>query len=102
VTETATGATRESRQLSSEDNQREFLPPGNPWCVGLLPLENPELLTQEQDFELLVMLSLMPQSDEVEEQGERLGKKNKDHADLWCRDHAEGKNVSVNGAGAEL
>ena len=39
--------------------------------------ENAELLAQEQDFDILVMVGLPAQSDEVEQQRERLGEKKK-------------------------
>ncbi len=80
LTESVASIGRQSCHFTSEDEQRALLPPRNARWVGLLALENPQLLAQEKNFEVLVMVSLPAQSDEVEQQRERLGEKKEKHA----------------------
>lgn len=67
-----------------------------PWCVGLLPLENTELLPQQQNFNILVLLGSTTQPDEVEQQGEHMGEKKEKHVGRCCRDHAERRDYQEN------
>ena len=52
-------------------------------------VENAELLPQEQDFEILIMVSLPAHSDQVQEDRADVCHKEKDHASRYCRAHAE-------------
>jgi hypothetical protein len=81
VTKLGPAAVRQVRQFTSEDDQRKFLPAGNARRVRIFTLENPQLLPQEQDFDILVVVSLTTQSDEVEQQREGVCHKEKEHAD---------------------
>ncbi len=89
LTEAAAGAGGQSRQFAGEDNHREFVPAGNVWCVGMLALQNAELLPQKQNLDIFVMLSPTTQPDEVEQQRERVREKKEKHARWCCRDHAK-------------
>ncbi len=93
----ATGG-RHRGQLSSEDEEGELLPAGNAWRAWLCALENAELLAEEQDFDILVMVSLSAQSDEVEEDREDVCYKEKGHADWRCRDRAAQRKQTMCGA----
>ena len=72
---------RHRGQLSSEDEEGELLPAGDVRRAWLLALEDPQLMPQEQDFELFVMLASTTKPDEVEQERERLGEKKEQHAD---------------------
>ena len=77
LTKPSTSRGRHRGQLSSQDDQGELLPAGNAWRAWLFALENAELLAEEQDFDILVMVSLSAQSDEVEEDREDVYHKEK-------------------------
>ncbi len=64
LTEAAAGAGRQWCQFASEYKQDEFLPAGNARRGGLFALQNAELLPQEQDLNVLVVVSTS-QQDEV-------------------------------------
>jgi len=49
-------------------DQREFLPTGQARRVGLLALENAQLLPEQYDLDILVTLAATTQPDEVEQQ----------------------------------
>ena len=68
LTDMTPSARGQTGQVSSEENQGEFLPAGNAWHMRLFPAENLELLTEEKDFEIFATVSLTTQPDEVEEQ----------------------------------
>ncbi len=79
VTEPGTSTSCHRREFAGKDEQCQFLPAGNAGRVSVLPLENTELLLQEQDLDILVMLGSTVQADEVEEQRERLRENKVDH-----------------------
>ena len=64
----STRAGGQSREFANEDDTGEFLPSGDAGCVGVLPLQNSELLPQEQDRSILVTVSLTTYSDDDENQ----------------------------------
>lgn len=68
LTEAAASAEGQSRQFAGKNNQGVFLPSRNPLSVRLFALENPELLPQENDFDILVMLTSTTHPDEVEQE----------------------------------
>ena len=47
--------------------------------MGVLALKDAELLSKQQDLSILVDVSSTAQSDEVEQQRERLGEKKEKH-----------------------
>ena len=98
LTKPSTSRGRHRGQLSSQDDQGELLPAGNAWRAWLFALENAELLAEEQEFDILVMVSLSAQSDEVEEEREDVCHKEKGHADWRCRDRAEQRKQTMCGA----
>ncbi|HSH78288.1 MAG TPA: hypothetical protein VLA19_07120, partial [Herpetosiphonaceae bacterium] len=79
LTEAGTSTRRQCRQFAGEDDQGELLAPRNAGRVRLLPLEDAQLLAEEEDLNILVLLSLMAQPEEVEQQRVRLGEKKAQH-----------------------
>ncbi len=68
--ETGASTGRQCRQFTSEDEQREFLPPGN--AGRCCTLEDTQLLAAE-DFDVLGMVGLAAHQDEVNQQQEGMG-----------------------------
>ena len=60
LTEPRPCAVRQPRQFAGEDEQGEFLPAGNARRTGLFPLQDAQLLAEEQDLQILVMFNAMP------------------------------------------
>ncbi len=54
-------------QFASEDDQREFLPPGNAGCARLLSLQDTQLVPQEQDLKVFVLLGSTAYPEEVDQ-----------------------------------
>jgi hypothetical protein len=77
------------RQFAGEDDQGEVLPAGNAGRVRLFALKHAQLLAEEQDFNVLVLLSSTRYPDEVEQHREGLREKQADHDGRSCRDHAK-------------
>ena len=50
--------------------------------------QDPQLLAEEQDFQIFVMVGSLPEPDEIKQQCEDMGEKNEQHAAWQCRDHA--------------
>ena len=56
LTEPGASPIRPGRQFPSEDDQRELVPAGNARCTRLVPLEDAQLLPQEEDFQVFLVL----------------------------------------------
>ena len=82
LTKSSASRGRHRGQLSSEDDEGEFLPAGDVRWAWLLALEDPQLLAQKEDLDIFVMLTSMTKPDEVEQQRERLREKKEKHAGL--------------------
>ncbi len=67
LTKPGPSAVRHGRQFAGEDEYGEFLPPRNAWCARLLPLQNAELMPEEQDLNILVMVRSSHQRDTIEQ-----------------------------------
>jgi hypothetical protein len=78
------GAGRHHRQFTDKDNQGKFLPTGNARWVGLLALEDAQLLAEQQDLEILVMVGLANDSDEIEQERQDKLQEKEHHASRSC------------------
>jgi hypothetical protein len=91
LTEPRTSPVGHGGQFSCQDDERELLPARNVWRARLLPLENPQLLTEEQDLDILVDVGSTAEPDEIEQPRQSLGEKKEDHGDKPRREHAQAR-----------
>lgn len=68
----------------SEYSQGEFVPTGDFGFVRMLALHNPQLLTQDEYFKVLVPIPASEIDKVGEQQREKLGEDKGDHASQHC------------------
>ena len=67
------------REFAGEDEEWQFLPAGNARRVGVLALENAELLLKEQDLDIFIAVVVPSHQDEIKHYRPGMGQKQENH-----------------------
>jgi hypothetical protein len=68
--------------------------------MGLFALQDPQLLAEEQEFNVLILLSPTRDPDEVDQRRSNVRQKQEDHNVRQCRNRADQRTSSANHASA--
>ena len=58
-------------ELHSQDDKRQFLPGRHAEPAGLFPLQDPNVLAEQEQFQVLRMIRLKGEGDKIKQEGQK-------------------------------